>query len=81
MRKTKFAVGNQVCVKQSDGGTGTTVYEVVTIHANGLDCTIREIGLHNGKPYRAQRFDTSLLTHAVTDEMLAAFSGGLKARR
>jgi hypothetical protein len=67
-------------VKQAGGGVAETIYEIVSL--NGFACTIREIGLVNGKPYRAQQFDTSLLVHAVTDEMLAAFSmGSLKARR
>jgi len=79
-KKEIFEVGNQVRVKTSDGGTGDTIYEIVAL--SDFACLIREIGTVDGKPYRAQRFDTSLLTHAVTDEMLAAFSfGPLKAGR
>jgi len=83
-RKSKietFEVGNQVRVKQSGGGKGETIYEIVAL--NGFACMIREIGLGgSGRPFAPQRFDTSLLTHAVTDEMLDAFSfGSLKAKR
>jgi hypothetical protein len=80
-RKETFAVGNQVRVRQSGGGTGDTIYEIVAL--SGFRCMIREIGMApNGKRYAAQRFDTSLLTHAVTDEMLDAFSfGSIRAKR
>jgi hypothetical protein len=76
--KPKFEVGNQVRV--SPGGT---LYEITKIFHNPGYCLIREWGTApNGKPYAEQAFDTSLLKHAVTDEMLKAFSfGPLKATR
>jgi hypothetical protein len=79
MKTKKFEVGNQVRVSDRPDAT---IYEIVEVHPSGA-CMIREEGLApNGKPYKAQRFDTSMLKHAVTDEMLKAFSfGSLKARR
>jgi len=79
---SKFEVGNQVRVLRRDGSKGDTIYEIVSL-LPGFGCTIREIGTApNSKPYAAQRFDTSMLAHAVTDEMLKAFSfGPLKASR
>jgi hypothetical protein len=75
--KPRFQVGNQVRV--SPGGT---LYEVTKIFRSG-NCLIREYGVApNGKHYAEQAFDISLLKHAVTDEMLKAFSfGPLKAVR
>lgn len=83
MPKQKFEVGNQVYILGADGKTRReTMYEVTRL-GMGHDCYIRQDGkAPNGKQYREQRWDTSLLRHAVTDEMLAAFSwGNLKAGR
>jgi hypothetical protein len=43
---------------------GKLVAEGYFVFANGLDCTIREVGPRADKVYRAQRFDTSLLVPA-----------------
>jgi hypothetical protein len=77
-RKPKFEVGNQVHVRAGSH----VLYEITRLMPDGR-CLIREWGTApNGKPYREQRWDTSMLEHAVTDEMLEAFSfGGLKAGR
>ena len=82
-RKPKFEVGNQVHVRMANGARGDTFY-VITKLLPGSGCAlIREDRFApNGKPYAEQRWDTSMLMHAVTDEMLKAFSfGGLKAGR
>ena len=74
---TTFEVGNQVYVKQDKGRHGDTLWEITAL-LPACGCMIREYGTKN----REQRFDTSLLVHAVTDEMLSAFSfGSLKAVR
>lgn len=80
-KQPKFEVGNQVYVKLHGGGHGDTLYEITKLATSGYGCMIRE---YRSKPpfYAEQWFDTSLLVHAVTDEMLAAFSlGPLKATR
>lgn len=74
-RKPVFEVGNQVHVKTARGH-GDTFFEITKLLPGG-GCLIREEGTAlNGKAYAEQRFDTSLLVHAVTDEMLQAFSFG-----
>jgi hypothetical protein len=75
MTKPKFEVGEQVHVRQANGEPGPTFYEITKLLPGG-GCYIREEGTSNGKPYTEQRFDTSLLMHAVTDELLEAFSFG-----
>lgn len=82
-KREKFEVGNQVRVAGDRGHKyNATIYEITKIFPNG-NCLIREEGTApNGKPYAEQLFDVSLLKHAVTNEMLKAFSiGGLKAVR
>ena len=56
MKKQPFKVGDRVNVSR-DG----TVYVIETLGPRAFDCTIREEGTVDGKPYAAQRFDTSLL--------------------
>ena len=76
-RNPTFEVGNQVYVKQDRGRHGDTLWEITKL-LPCCGCYIREYGTSNAE----QRFDTSLLVHAVTDEMLSAFSfGSLKAAR
>jgi hypothetical protein len=75
-RKPTFAEGNQVYVKTASGHDDTLY--VITKLMPPFGCMIRE----HGTDYAEQRFDTSLLVHAVTDEMLKAFSfGSIKAKR
>ena len=77
----QFQVGNQVRIKTSDGSPGETLYEI-TEFLPRCGCMIREYSSDPTVVYRAQRWDTGLLVHAVTDEMLKAFSmGPLKAGR
>lgn len=82
MSKPKFEVGNQVYVKYANSDEhGDTLYEITKLATNGYGCMIREY--RSSPPFYAEQwFDTSLLVHAVTDEMLTAFSfGPLKAYR
>jgi len=76
-KKQTFEVGNQVRITSGDD---STLYEITKL-LPGCGCLIRE---YTGKPpfHAEQRWDTSMLKHAVTDEMLSAFSfGSLKAGR
>jgi hypothetical protein len=82
-KKPVFEVGNQVHLKLSNGERKLdTMYEITRLLPR-CGCFIRECGRGaDDKPHREQRWDTSLLLHAVTDEMLAGFSlGPLKAGR
>ena len=78
-KKPHFDVGNQVYIK-TDKSHGDTLYEITKL-LPGCGCLIRE---YTSAPpfHKEQRWDTSMLKHAVTDEMLKAFSlGSLRAGR
>jgi hypothetical protein len=82
-KRSTFAVGNQVYVKNAAKKSDYTMYEITRIFPNGFSCLIRQEGTApNGKPYAEQRFDLSLLKHAVSDELLKNLSfGAFKAVR
>lgn len=56
-RDPDFSVKDKVTVKGA--GKDPTIYEIVTLAANGLSCTIRQFS--ETIKYAEQPFDTSLL--------------------
>ena len=57
-----FTVGTKVRVNSAHDAT---IYEITQLLPDGHGCYIREEGTVNGKLYREQRFDLSMLKLAI----------------